>query len=1593
MAHPDGGHLPTRERTHHSQIDDFSSRLSRAPTLSPTEGSFSLSEDHEHQKTEDHKKSSFIRRRFASTRNQATKGVESRGPFGLRSLFCAPETLIDLIFVHGLGGDSIKTWCLDNNAELFWPQYWLPKESAFLNASVHSFGYDSDRASAKSSTPNLHDFGDLLYEELLTSPCLRQNSKRNPIILIGHSVGGLVAKKAYVRARQDRVHPELAERIRCIFFLATPHRGSDYTALLNGISKYSGITSLNLPREFTKDTTFGPTSQLINADFARFIDEVIIYSFCETLPTISGSSSLVVDKASAILGLSPINEHIEYLHANHRDICKFRNMNDSNYITLKNALATAVEDLLSDVTATKEQGLDDQLRTIREFLGISNLSEEHHEKLEGSCQWVEERQDFQSWINPTSKKEMSGAYVPSIFWVQAPPGAGKSVLATHIIAQLTESRLAHASYFFHFGKKAAQSLTDFLKAMAFQMAVGSAPIREKLAHIFQSGTSFDQDNSRAVWTKIFVGGIFTVPLLTPQYWVIDAIDECVKYSELFTFLKGTQIRFPFRICMTSRKLPETPRMIRQLEGYATTVVHIPEQDTMKDIELYVRNRITDVAIDEEEERQELARQILAKSNTSFLWVRLVMDELEGLYGYESIMQVLQGIPEGMFSYYERAVAELEENKRERHVAMAILQWVMLATRPLSISELSQALQLDIKVHLSSAKSAIEGLCGQFVSVDLHTGLVQPIHATAREFLLSEEAGNFRIAKAKGHETIALTCLRLLVSPVMQPPRHRRLLDQKRVKPPASALLDYAITQFSEHVFSASSESDQLLVAVDKFLITSVLTWIEHVGSTKEIHRLIRTAKNFKAYLDRRAKYHSPLNRHVNNIELWTTDLTRIASNFGRALNSNPTSVYFLIPPLCPTQSAVYRQFGQSPDGLALLGYQVSDWDDCIAHVQFEEKTAAAVSCGSGVIAIGTEAGKVDIYNHRSFQKGLSIEHGFPVDLIWFDPLGSFVATCSRKLVALWDLDGNLRWKARIKSRCIILTSSTTALTGVTQQGRSFQWDIVTGQLIKERSYTFQWPDMDSALQTGAAKAPCSAAISPDMDLIALVYRNSPICIFEFDSGSLIGWAIDDNNRAAEQAIFNPNPEVSLLLVAYNESHLALYDPWSGVLIESLESEKPVILTSITCSADGRTFAAMDILGHLRIWDFESLTLLYHILTPNHSFSLLSFTSDGLGLVSVFEHEMRVWAPSALVRKTIEEEASTSDQATVLPVTEGQFERFHTSKIRTLVAHPHLPACFAGNHSGEVVAYRSQDSYRPSVLYSHDGIVVKCVAVSNVNLIASADMHAKVQVWRLSSLASKSLLLEKLVFQAQFPAPICQILFDTSGQHLLVSTTESTHVYNLKDGTLIGTLKFGVDKQSVWKWFVAPNSVYSSNSLLLTDLMLLNYSVEEFPAPANIPSLSLAYPAQDTLSEVDITSISYLEETSSISVEVRQQRDSKRRTSTYLFTLPTTTPTEPESPLPPSATIPQSLSPHFIGFSPFNKRFIFIDHESWVCSSDAHDLFEQRYTQHFFVPEEYVSEHDNIPPVQFFDGDFAFCLHDKVVVVRNGLKFHTSRIVM
>ena len=70
---------------------------------------------------------------------------ETLGPMGLRVIYQPRAVpIVDIIFIHGLGGGSKKTWSKDpRDPTLFWPQQWLPSEPEIGKARILSFGYNA----------------------------------------------------------------------------------------------------------------------------------------------------------------------------------------------------------------------------------------------------------------------------------------------------------------------------------------------------------------------------------------------------------------------------------------------------------------------------------------------------------------------------------------------------------------------------------------------------------------------------------------------------------------------------------------------------------------------------------------------------------------------------------------------------------------------------------------------------------------------------------------------------------------------------------------------------------------------------------------------------------------------------------------------------------------------------------------------------------------------------------------------------------------------------------------------------------------------------------------------------------------------------------------------------------------------------------------------------------------------------------------------------------------------------------------------------------------------------------------------------------
>lgn len=134
-----------------------------------------------------------------------------KGPLGLNLLHSVPEPLVDLIFIHGLGGGSRKTWSKSPDPYHYWPKEWLSRDPEFSCVRVHSFGYKADWAERKSSFLNIQDFSLALLGEIQCSPEIRRSDVRPLTIpqlillwLINHRRELFLSRTAWVGSSQKR---------------------------------------------------------------------------------------------------------------------------------------------------------------------------------------------------------------------------------------------------------------------------------------------------------------------------------------------------------------------------------------------------------------------------------------------------------------------------------------------------------------------------------------------------------------------------------------------------------------------------------------------------------------------------------------------------------------------------------------------------------------------------------------------------------------------------------------------------------------------------------------------------------------------------------------------------------------------------------------------------------------------------------------------------------------------------------------------------------------------------------------------------------------------------------------------------------------------------------------------------------------------------------------------------------------------------------------------------------------------------------------------------------------------------------------------
>ncbi|KAK3985643.1 hypothetical protein QBC44DRAFT_274798 [Cladorrhinum sp. PSN332] len=286
-----------------------------------------------------------------------TEGTINKNPsrYEITTVYSHPLGKADIVLVHGLNGNPLKTWTSPKNG-VYWPTDLLPAALKNEYANVLVYGYNADVYSTKKDRSPSDNFIHQHAQSLITSLTHHRKSSgtdRLPLIWVAHSLGGILVKRALLYSNDVRAHHQ--EDFRSIFvstygiiFLGTPHNGSDIAIWGRVLQLMSDIT---IPRKLfeTQPTLLralkrdNETLQGINSHFLDVYQRFRIHMVHENHRTdVRGSKILVVDAASA----GPQLPGVTYygIEASHSGMCKFESENAPGWVNVSTAIREWVGD-------------------------------------------------------------------------------------------------------------------------------------------------------------------------------------------------------------------------------------------------------------------------------------------------------------------------------------------------------------------------------------------------------------------------------------------------------------------------------------------------------------------------------------------------------------------------------------------------------------------------------------------------------------------------------------------------------------------------------------------------------------------------------------------------------------------------------------------------------------------------------------------------------------------------------------------------------------------------------------------------------------------------------------------------------------------------------------------------------------------------------------------------------------------------------------------------------------------------------------------------------------------------------------------------
>ncbi|KAJ2971141.1 hypothetical protein NUW58_g9501 [Xylaria curta] len=546
-----------------------------------------------------------------------------------------------------------------------------------------------------------------------------------------------------------------------------------------------------------------------------------------------------------------------------------------------------------------------------------------------------------------------------------------------------EKQLAHQgppaalSYFFCQGTdKNLNNAAAVLRGLVYLLGDKYPPLVSHLRKRYDNSHSKLFEDANAFFTLSEVlEDMLRDASLSRAYIVIDALDECgTGLPRLLKFIvQNSSISPRVKWIVSSRNRPDIKQQLKldnsgmklslELTQNAEQVAHA--------VNAYIDFKISRLLLLDDNDKVRVRDTMRKKANGIFLWVALVIQELEKP-DVESwhVLQIVEEVPAGLEELYALMMNQIQQSKRDSESCRLVLSAATIMYRPLRLAEM--AVLSGLPPEISSKLESVEKIvakCGLFLTIQ--DGFVYFIHQSAKDYL-SDQAS-----------TMSTTLHRNIYNL-----RRPGLLigEIKALDPDLLAAIRYSCVHWISYFCDTYSNSRPEVKTIGQFLREKFLYWLETLGLIQHMGDVILSITRLENLLKEQSCDGELL------------DLVQDSRRFllqNRWVGENaPLQAYASALIFSPVSCLARKIFEKEAEWIKIKPVVASAWSSCLQTLEGHSDwvTSVVFSHDSKLLASASDDGIVKIWGAATGSLQQTLELGTIVQTMSFEDTGLYLDT-------------------------------------------------------------------------------------------------------------------------------------------------------------------------------------------------------------------------------------------------------------------------------------------------------------------------------------------------------------------------------------------------------------------------------------------------------------------------------------------------------------------------------------------------------------------------------------------------------------------------